>query len=297
MAYTRLALLVALLGAPPAADAAALQTPVLSRCPDFLRLAARCARHASWSLLAPSRRDSVEGAPSPGRAFLFSAVLPGSGQVLLGQERWPPYVALELWSWIQFVDSRREGLELQRRYRDLAWLVARRVSTGPRREGDFEYYEALSEFRASGAFDADPARSGVQPEQDESTYNGSIWALAQALFFPADEPEPAEDSPAYGRALEYYRERAFSPSFAWDWGENGLEQEAYARLIRDSDEVLRRATIMIGVLLGNHLVSAVDALISARIQARMPLPHVRVEARYDPGPPAARWLLLLRISP
>lgn len=252
-------------------------------------------RLCSTGLTVPT--DSMARSLGPGRAFLYSVVVPGSGQWLLGQGRWPPYTALELWVWVQFLDARREGTQLRNRYRDLAWLVARRVSVGSRRDGDFEYYEALSSFRASGALDADPVRPGIQPEPDERTYNGSAWALAKAIFFPAGEGPPPEDSPEYQRALAHYRQRAYSSEFAWDWGENGLEQEAYMRLIRSSDEVLRRATIMIGVLLGNHLVSAVDALISARIQARLPLPPVGVEALYDPRSAHGGWLLVFRVRP
>ena len=47
--------------------------------------------------------------PEPGKAFLFSAVLPGAGQWFMDQDRWPAYLAVELWAWIQFLDSRREG--------------------------------------------------------------------------------------------------------------------------------------------------------------------------------------------
>jgi hypothetical protein len=44
-----------------------------------------------------------------------------------------------------------------------------------------------------------------------------------------------------------------------------LHQEEYAGLIRDSDEALRSSTSMIGVILANHLLSAVDALVSGRL--------------------------------
>lgn len=269
----------------------AFLTPVLC----FVAVVAPVAGQALRVDGAVLSRDSLPALPGPGRAFLYSVVVPGAGQWLLDQERWPPYAAFELWGWIQLVDSRSDGKALQRRYRDLAWLVARRVSAGPRRDGDFDYYEALANFRASGAFDADPSRAGVQPERDESTFNGSVWALARALFFPAGEPEPPEDSPQYRQALEYYRSRAYTPEYAWDWGENGLEQEAYARLIRDSDELLRRATIMLGVLLGNHLVSAIDALVSARLKAAR-LPPVRLQALFAPEPRTGeRWLVVVRL--
>lgn len=204
--------------------------------------------------------------PEPGKASLFSAALPGGGQWLLGQERWTPYAAVEIWAWSQFFQRRHEGRNLQRRYRDLAWLVARRVSAGTRTEAGWEYYEALSRFQSSGAWDSDPQRPGIQPEMNAETYNGSMWALARALFLPGDSHGPEdESSPSYQNALRYYTSRAYRPELAWNWGGNQLHREEYVALIRDSDENLRRSTTMIGVILANHLLSAVDALVTGRL--------------------------------
>ncbi len=223
------------------------------------------------------RVDDTSDAPSrgletrqiaPGLAFLTSAALPGLGQRLLGQERWTAYVAAEVWAWVQYLEKHREGRRLQRQYRDLAWLVARRVGSGPRVDGSFEYYEALSEYPSSGAFDADPLRPGIQPESDSRTYNGVIWGLAREIFLPDQPPEePDPESPSYGKALEYYASRAYAPNFTWNWGPNILQQGEYRNLIEASDENLRRSTTMVGLILANHLLSAVDGLISGRLGA------------------------------
>lgn len=214
----------------------------------------------------PQPQVAMERLPEPGKAFLFSAVLPGTGQWFLGQDRWPAYLAVELWAWLQFFDWRREGQNLQDDYKDLAWYVARRVSTGPRSDAGWEYYEALTKFNTSGAFDSDPLNPGVQPETDPRTYNGSIWALAQGIYFPEDPENPVEEgSDPYERASEYYFSRAYGPELAWNWGVNVLHREEYVGLIRDSDEALRHSTSMIGVIIANHLLSAVDALVSGRL--------------------------------
>jgi hypothetical protein len=142
------------------------------------------------------------------------------------------------------------------------------VSSGHRVDGDFEYYEAMTKHRSSGAYDLDPSVTGVQPETDPETFNGSIWALANEIFFPEDgSPPMGETSDLYIRALNYYLSRAYAPHFAWNWGENDLHQLEFRDLIRSSDENLRRSTTMIGVILANHLLSSVDAFISARLRA------------------------------
>jgi hypothetical protein len=205
-------------------------------------------------------------APATGRAALLSAILPGSGQWLHGQNRWAAYAAAEIWAWALFFERRREGKELQERYRDLAWDVARRVSTGPRTEGSWEYYEAMTRFGASGAYDSDPVQPGVQPEESQDTFNGSVWVLAQDIFLPdTGESPPDPGSPSYQRAFQYYLSRAYGPEFAWNWGTNPLYQAEYSELIRASDEDLRASTTMMGVILANHLLSAVDALVSGRL--------------------------------
>jgi hypothetical protein len=233
--------------------------------------------------------------PEPGKAFLFSAVLPGAGQRVLGQNRWVAYAAMEIWAWVRFLDRRSDGRSLQRRYRNLAWQVARRVSTGPRTDGGWEYYEALTKFQASGAFDADPVAPGVQPEADSDTFNGSIWVLAQEIFFPEDPTIPVDEgSQPYQKAYQYYLSRAFPQTLAWDWGPNSLHQAEYTDLIRSSDENLRRSTTMVGVIVANHLLSAVDALVSGRL-ALAAQAEPSMEVGLEPGPFGTESLVL-RIS-
>jgi hypothetical protein len=237
--------------------------------------------------VAPSAEEAQsieERTPTPGRAFLLSAAIPGMGQKRLGQNRWMAYVAVELWAWVQYVGKRREGSDLQTRYKDLAWLVARRVSTGPRVDGDFEYYEAMTQYSASGAYDTSPDDLGVQPEEDPETYNGSIWALAREIFFLDDPGAPVDPgSDHYQKALRYYMSRAYEPNQAWNWGDNVLQQAEYSELIRLSDENLRRGTTMVGVIIANHLLSSVDALVTGRLlQERGAEPLI--ELSLLPGP-------------
>lgn len=225
-----------------------------------------CRRFRVEPSIRVDEQAATDRVPSPGKGFLLSAALPGAGQWYLGQNRWPAYLAVEAWAWLQFIDWRRKGHRLQGQYRDLAWFVARRVSTGRRTEAGWDYYEALTKFQSSGAYDADPLTAGVQPEQDPRTFNGSIWVLAQEIYIPQDPEIPVDEgSEPYQQAFDYYMSRAYAPAFAWDWGSNTLHKEKYGILIREADEALRSSTGMIGVILANHLLSAVDALVSGRL--------------------------------
>lgn len=235
-------------------------------------------------------------APGPGLAMLSSAVLPGAGQYLLGAQRWVPYLAAEVWSWIAYLDRRGDARSTEQRYRDLAWSVARRVSVGARRDSLFDYYETMARYAASGAYDADPRQPGIQPELDTTTFNGSVWTLARSLFVPggADFPPGTIE---HQRALDYYVRRAIRPPFAWAWGDSNLEQRVYIELIRRSDEAYRSATLVLGVIVANHVVSAIDALVLARVRASEPRGlRIRLGSGVEPDRRGFRWTARARLS-
>jgi len=216
----------------------------------------------------------------PGVALAASALLPGAGQFALGNDRWVPYLALEVWGWLSFLDRRGDARALAADYRDLARFVARRVSVGERRDTIFEYYEAMTHFSASGTFDSDPELEGIQPEPDPRTFNGDQWSLARSLFFPGGSNYQPGSIP-YARALDYYLEHAIPPTFTWAWGDSNLEQESFRELIRRSDEAYRSSTQLLGLILVNHLVSAVDALVIGRLQGGRTESRFRIDSRFD----------------
>lgn len=202
--------------------------------------------------------------PQVAKAFFYSLLLPGAGQKSLGQKRALAYIALEAFAWVDFARARRDGGNLRDRYRTLGWDVARTFD-GPRVDGDFAYYEALTKFARSGAFDADSDTPGLQPESDPSTFNGNLWSLATDIFF-APGTTPAPGDPRFERALDFYRERGYGEQFLWDWTGNEADRGRFKDLIRGSDSRLHRSSVMAGVLLANHLVSAIDGFLSARVR-------------------------------
>jgi hypothetical protein len=239
----------------------------------------------------------AESGVGPGAAFLASAILPGAGQYLLGAERWVPYLVLEAWAGISYLDRRADARALERTYRDLAWVVPRRLSESPlRRDTTFEYYELLAQYDASGLFDMDEQLSGVQPERDETTYNGAVWRLARSLYLPGGVLFPV-DSPEYQRALAHYVQNAIPSSYYWAWGESDLEQQAYVELIQRSDDAYRAATQLLGLMVANHVVSAVDALVTARVRrARGEAPRLRLRGAPQRLGRDSRWAYWVQVS-
>jgi len=192
----------------------------------------------------------------------LSLALPGAGQHVLKERRQWAYLALEVAGWASYLNRRHAAIDLRRRYRDFAWENGR-IQNGERVDGPFAYYEALSKWTQSGAFDSDGGAPGVQPETDPATYNGSVWNLATRIFFPGGMPVPETD-PAYRSALAYYQENAFGTALLWDWSGTPETQNEFAGLIHQSDHRFSQATTVLGVVIANHLISAADAYLSAR---------------------------------
>lgn len=227
---------------------------------------------------------------STGVVTAASLLLPGTGQLLLGKMRWPAYAALEAIGWFVHLERHREGRRLRNEYRELAWLAARAGAAEPRVDGDWKYYESLEQWSTSGRWDADPARAGLQPESDPRTFNGAVWTLARDLYLPE---ESAQDTEAYARALEFYRERAYPPELLWDWTAEEASLRRYRELIDRSDAALRTATVVLGAVVANHLFSAADAFVAARLSGAFSLSTATVLGR-GPSGPVFEWRLELR---
>ena len=176
------------------------------------------------------------------------------------------YLAAEVYLLSRYLQLDHEATQEARRYQDLAFDVARRAFQPMRRETIFEYYEQMERFVESGVYDADTG-SAFAPESDTRTYNGSVWLLARRTFWADPSVAPDPTSPQYWNAVQFYQARAVNANFLWSWREHSLEHQVFRDYMQRSDNAFRRAQSQIGLLLANHLVSAIDALISARMSA------------------------------
>ena len=201
---------------------------------------------------------------SPGRAFLYSALVPGLGQGKLRKGRWIAYLAIEGAAWVAFGTQKWSATQERGQYRDLAWETARSFNAS-RVDGDFPYYETMEKVLLSGAFDTDPSAPGIQPEMDASTFNGQAWFLATEIHFPPGA-NPLPGDPEYEAALVDYQKRAYDERFEWSWAGQPGALTDYRELIDSSDRSFRRASQFLGIVIANHLLSGIDAFVTARIQ-------------------------------
>jgi hypothetical protein len=214
---------------------------------------------------------------------LASAVLPGSGQLVMRQRRGVPYLATEVFLLLQYFSVRDDAREFRNEYQRLA-EVARSFFTNQFPVGDFEYYERMEQFVESGGYDLD-VNGTFQPEVDTLTFNGFTWRLARRTYWEDPDVEPARDSEAYQRAVEFYEERAVRDEFRWSWQNAQLEQDLFRQTIERSNSAFRRTSQYLGVVIANHALSAIDAFVMLRLsRAPGPTGEYRIEGRVPWAP-------------
>ncbi|HEY5545876.1 MAG TPA: hypothetical protein VIK50_07455 [Gemmatimonadaceae bacterium] len=194
-----------------------------------------------------------------------SAILPGSGQAILGANRALPYLAVEAFAWTSYVMHSVEYRRDRDGYRGLASRVARAAFSTVRPHGNFEYYERMTHYPEAGRYDL-VTGGGIEPETDSTTYNGAMWLLARRTYWADPSIPPDTSSGEWKRAVAFYRARAYDQLYRWSWTNAPLEYSAFIDLIRESNDANRRALQDLGLIIANHVLSTVDAYITVRLR-------------------------------
>lgn len=212
-----------------------------------------------------SGRGRLDGADRRRWAPVASLLLPGTGQTLLGQDRFVAYLALEAWAVLEFANQRTEARRQQNRYRALARDVARSLYGANPPVGTWAYYEAMEHYVESGVFDRLPGGE-VDPDIEVDTHNGAMWLLARQTFWTDPTVPPLISSARYRNALNFYLDRAIRAEYRWSWRNAQLEQDLYVRTIRRYNTSFREARQALGIVIANHLLSSVDAFATLRVE-------------------------------
>jgi hypothetical protein len=245
-------------------------------------------------LLQASPLPDAEAGHAPGTSLggvVRSLGVPGWGQLHSERAVGWVYLGAEAVTWAAFAHHRREAGSARSAYRDLAWEVARTPPLGvARRDGDWGYYERMSQWTASGRYNRNLDAGDFRPETDASTYNGALWKLAREIYLPPDGPglgDPGPGDPRWDRALAYYQARAVPSEFEWDWGDERGAWSRFRSLILDSDRAYRTSTTWVGVAMLNRFVSAAEQWVASQRWASSPPP---LQIRTHPDPHGGAWI-------
>lgn len=228
---------------------------------------------APHALSAQSALDATAGISRYGKQYsptvvtLASAVLPGLGQAMLHQKRSAVYLVLEGAGLAYYFSQQHDGNKKRNEYRSLSRTVARAALSPNGPDGDWDYYERMEKYVASGAFDR-IAGGDVDPETDPDTFNGAMWLLARQTYWRDPETPPLLQSEEYRAALTFYLDRAATPEFLWSWTSNAAAYQSYRSAIARSNSAFRNAEQTLSLVLANHFLSAIDAYTSVRMRVR-----------------------------
>jgi hypothetical protein len=214
---------------------------------------------------------------------LSSTLLPGLGQMRLGQNRFVAYLAVEGYALLGWASGEAAVRREVRTFRALARDVGRAFVDGNQAIGSWDYYEAMEKKIESGVFSRTPGLT-VSPETDIETFNGDLWLKSRQLHWTNPGVEPPISSPQYQAALDYYQERAVRDNFRWSWRNAQLEWDDYRQSIRRKNDASREARHYLALVAVNHLLSTVDAFVTLRLRGGLGAPG-------GPAGPGGAYLL------
>ena len=194
--------------------------------------------YAQGRALAPTFRPTLASASvskrvSPARSIGASLLVPGWGQRLAGRAgRARAFLATEAVLIGVFIGLRIQGEVRQERYIDYAELFAGVREASGKSDG---YYRNLGRYASTADYEDDLMRDARARYGDD---------IEQREAYVASRRPPADE--------------------AWLW-ESTAHREAFTEMRRGSRSSFHRADQMIGIILLNHLLSAVDA---ARLSRR-----------------------------
>ncbi len=185
-----------------------------------------------------SKSDPVKmnySAKSPKKAFLFSLLVPGLGELYSGaKKRGIAFLGIEIASWISYGIFRDRGNDIEKEFRAFA----------DQNWGRERYLEWLS----SGSTRGDTTHVLPSKEEDIQQYYELIGKYDQFVYGWEDRSKGPNSDGSFDRTYTV----------------TSVIREQYEDRRDDSNRNLKRASFSTGAVLFNHVVSAVDAALHAK---------------------------------
>lgn len=259
-ALAALAPIAALVGAPVAAPVAAQGTASMRAgvaAPLHAELSADTVRRvtAGTALFGPAVRSRVS--PRVSSAWtqwspVASAIAPGTGQFMLGNDRFVAYAAIEAITWFAYFKDQRDQTHQEAAFKDIARRVARAHFSATLPDSSWSYYEAMRDYLESGVY-SETDVGPVVPETDTTTYNGFKWLIELRTHGSAAE------------ALSAYERDAIRPEYRWSWRNAQLQYDLYARTTEKRNSAFHNSARDLMILGANHVLSMIDAFATVRL--------------------------------
>ena len=170
-----------------------------------------------------------ESSKSPTKAFLYSALVPGSGQLYIGAKRGYLQIAAEVGFLAAYFITRSNAEDLRKDYR--AQVRRHVIFEGPTK---FDDWDPIEDFEHATLFDN--WHNVYTDNNGEPLERVGKWYWADRKAFK-DEERKTHNSPQREVALE---------------------------LRKDANDKFQSARTFVGIVILNHVVSAIDARIATK---------------------------------
>ena len=211
--------------------------------------------------------ERSERLKSPNRAFLSSLFIPGSGQLYLGAKRGYLYIAAEVGLLAAYFVTRSDAENTRESYRER--VRAQVAFDGP---GGFDSWDPVEDYEHATLFD-NWRNVYTKDKNGDPLERVGAWYWKDRRTFKDEDREGQHDSPQRLEAL---------------------------RLREEANGKFERARTFLGIAILNHVVSAIEARISAKrtnrqyaSQVNAPRP-IELDVQTSVSPYAAETQLVLR---
>ena len=168
---------------------------------------------------------------TPAKAAFSSFVIPGSGDILLGdKKRGACFMAVETAIWLSYFDCNRQVNKLDNRSRSFAAFYAS-SNTG---NHDKDYFDAMENYLTN------------------IEYNETVKEYARRLY--PDTTDLAVMQNRIAQRREYIEQNSYTGNDSWNWESLELEEE-YRDIRKSMRKNEQKATHMIGLALANRTIS------------------------------------------